>query len=217
MFTSDAITQRVTTGTALDDNVNYTLVDSDRQILADIGHVTDDLSHLRDVLELSYRYKMEPRFLVQEIEEPIARISARADAIRGSRPYLNALSISIIIFLHLSWAQSPLSSADLGHMAQELMDSFGKRDIRLCTSLYLTAWQLMVGGVSASDFEVRRWFSTTMKKHSILLHANTWEDALVMLKNSFLPHKRLLNRFKSFWEEMDAMNDVEVLQRPDEM
>lgn len=211
---SDAINERVAIGSALHEKIVYSLAADDSQILLDVAHISDAISHIRQAMDLSYQYDMPPEYLLHEIDEPLSVIEADAYAIRGQKLYIDALSIGIVIFLHLSWERSPLSTVTLGAMSNDLMETLGKHGTPLCASLDLTTWQLMVGGISATEFTTRQWFVSMLRKYFAVLHIRTWEHAVKKLGKTFMPDSRLMSRFKAFWDEVD-WSDSPVVQEPD--
>lgn len=160
--------------------------------------------------ELSYKYDMGPGFLSEQIDEPFSELEAQVYALRGDRAYINAFSISMTIFLHLSWARSPLSPVALGDMSEQLKVIVEQRGMALCTSFELTAWQLAVGAIAASEYATRKWLISLLGRYLELLKVRRWDDMFGLLQKTFMPDCRLLSRFKAFWEEIHPEDGMEI-------
>lgn len=203
-FLSDAVGESVSIRPKIHNKAVRVLPETDIETLSNLDCISRSINALRQVLELFHNQKLPADLLCCEIDKQVALIGAQVSALFGINAYVNALSTSLLIFLHISWPRVPLFNASPEKMAEEMAEMLKQPDIRLCTSLDLTAWQLMVGGISASDSTVRQWFGSVLKRMNIAMRVTKWDDILFVLNKTFMPDSRLLYRFKLFWEELDS-------------
>ncbi|KAK5997683.1 hypothetical protein PT974_00038 [Cladobotryum mycophilum] len=181
---------------------NVVLGDSTSDQLSKIADISEGIALLHSVLEVFYRSGTSDGVLAREIDRSVERLLQQTSVLRSQEPFISAFSLAIIIFLHISWPHSLLTPSDLGSLAILLKNELGVPDIRLCSSLNLATWLLMVGSVTALDSDTKSWFTGTLKMVFLTLQVSSWDEVFDMLRASFVPDSRLLYRFKAVWAEM---------------
>jgi hypothetical protein len=86
-----------------------------------------------------------------------------------------------------------------------LMECMSAPDTRLCASIELTFWQLMMGriAVGKGDVVTKRWFDEGLRKCMFTMRLRSWNDALVILRQYFWREQVFAKLCKAAWIDME--------------
>jgi hypothetical protein len=143
------------------------------------------------------KYQTSIKWLLHAVEEFITRIHTLQE-----EASLNALCLAIKVFLQFLLPNSPRTDRDRAGTAIELMTVLKGPNIRLCSCLELTFWQLMMGRIAASDSVTQDWYISMLQKALHALQLPSWEAALRLLKASFWIERIFLHSCYSVWLEL---------------
>jgi hypothetical protein len=143
-----------------------------------------------------------PAFIIKAIEEPLARLHHEARALRlNSSPAVKATAVALQIVLYLSWsAQTEMNVASL---ASELKMALCMMEVRTCSDLNFTSFQLMIGAIAAEvDSLTRTWFLTKLKTAILVLKSRGLDAPLKLFNKVLIPEANIMLHLTGLWEEL---------------
>ncbi|KAF4960136.1 hypothetical protein FGADI_1154 [Fusarium gaditjirri] len=167
--------------------------------VAAIRSDADDLRHLIDNYHASATRKQDTAAI---ISYEVHCLQLKVDTLLGSQEhYIRSLHDSLQLFLSLLWPVEERRSLYI--KAENLKYALLQPHIRLCSSMQLLVWQLFVGAAAAeSASEVRSWYVIRLREVVSSMRIGGQDVAMETLTAVFAPDARLLEKFKTVWDEV---------------
>lgn len=131
-------------------------------------------------------------------------LSQQSPVSETPRPSIRALKASLEIFTGLFWPKpSHDHNHDHGHehldnASFELRQVFQGPNIRLCATVELTIWELLLGYIAAGDLEGRYWFTVMLARACRALQITSWDRAVTVF-SAFLYTESFLHACRAVW------------------
>ncbi|KAH8812092.1 hypothetical protein F5884DRAFT_784350 [Xylogone sp. PMI_703] len=151
-------------------------------------------------------YTLIQHFKIIDILENIENLltSPIEDSVVHKQISTKALSIAMKIFLQFLLQRSSDTDKRLNIYATELRTVLQGPHIRLCPSIDLVFWELMMGWIATTDSLSKDWFLSMLEKTSRALQVNSWDQALLFLSKFFWIESVFQNPCRSAWIEVES-------------
>ncbi|KAI1022101.1 hypothetical protein LB504_007543 [Fusarium proliferatum] len=174
--------------------------DDPRQM--DVAAIRSDVNDLRQLIDIYHSSTTLKQDTAAIIRYEVHRLQLRVDTLLGSQEhYIRSLHDSLQLFLSLLWPIEGRRPLDI--KAENLKYALLQPHIRLCSSMQLLVWQLFVGAAAAEPAsEVRSWYVIRLREVVSAMRIGGQDVAMENLAAVFAPDARLLEKFKTVWDEV---------------
>ncbi|KAI1266285.1 hypothetical protein F5Y18DRAFT_435203 [Xylariaceae sp. FL1019] len=171
-----------------------------------VANLCERLADWITVIETLQASPQTSDFIVQKVIQPMQEMISEAQTIRSQgRPTLQATCITIQLIIYLSWSCSP-GGIDLTAIAEELKGAICATQFRPCCYCDLTSCDFMIGALAAREGSATRaWFIKRLKRPWEIVRSHGCDDIVGMLERNMGSKTGLAKRFRSLWEELDAL------------
>lgn len=168
----------------------------------DVAAIRSDANDLRQLIDNYHASTTLKRDTAAIIRYEVHRLQLKVDTLLGSQEhYIRSLHDSLQLFLSLLWPIEERRSLDI--KAENLKYALLQPHIRLCSSMQLLVWQLFVGAAAADPAsEVRSWYVIRLREVVSSMRIGGQDVAMETLTAVFAPDARLLEKFKTVWDEV---------------
>ncbi|KAH7215891.1 hypothetical protein DER44DRAFT_167376 [Fusarium oxysporum] len=168
----------------------------------DVAAIRSDANDLRQLIDNYHASTTLERDTAAIIRYEVHRLQLKVDTLLGSQEhYIRSLHDSLQLFLSLLWPIEERRSLDI--KAESLKYALLQPHIRLCSSMQLLVWQLFVGAAAAEPAsEVRSWYVIRLREVVSSMRIGGQDVAMETLTAVFAPDARLLEKFKTVWDEV---------------
>ncbi|SCO57090.1 uncharacterized protein FFMR_14246 [Fusarium fujikuroi] len=168
----------------------------------DVAAIRSDVNDLRQLIDKYHSSTTPKKDTAAIIRYEVHRLQLKVDTLLGSQEhYIRSLHDSLQLFLSLLWPVEGRGSLDI--KAENLKYALLQPHIRLCSSMQLLVWQLFVGAAAAEPAsEVRSWYFIRLREVVSAMRIGGQNVAMETLAAVFAPDARLLEKFKTVWDEV---------------
>ncbi|KAF5638915.1 hypothetical protein F25303_7521 [Fusarium sp. NRRL 25303] len=168
----------------------------------DVAAIRSDVNDLRQLIDKYHSSTTPKKDTAVIIRYEVHRLQLKVDTLLGSQEhYIRSLHDSLQLFLSLLWPIEGRRSLDI--KAENLKYALLQPHIRLCSSMQLLVWQLFVGAAAAEPTsEVRSWYVIRLREVVSAMRIGGQDVAMETLAAVFAPDARLLEKFKTVWDEV---------------
>lgn len=127
----------------------------------------------------------------------------KSSSVASTQPHVKSMFVAMKIFLKFQLTKFTPVDEDLNICATELSSVIQVPHIRLCSSMDLLFWKLMMGRIAASDLQLQDLFTSMIQKTAWALQLCSWTQALTVLR-TFFWEDSLLEPCHSVWLDVES-------------